>query len=242
MAFASLVCLCLGAASSVSAQSSQTGKDLPSLTSTCIHSDVRPGTMTLPIRDAIGYASSGTPPQPLTLDTNQATLKTHTFEDVRGVIGGIRTIPGGDWAWANCDQSPFPGKPDPTRICVKAGFLPELLYQLQYTGRDPLVLGVGLAAMRDVVSFFHNAQQDESGAPNPIAGQIRYVVARGISQSGNLIRTFLNLGFNQDEAGRRVWDGAMPIIAARQTPMNMRFAVPGGASNLYEAGSDGTVW
>ncbi|MBV8831525.1 MAG: hypothetical protein JO108_20135 [Acidobacteriaceae bacterium] len=34
----------------------------------------------------------------------------------------------------------------------------------------------------------------------------------------------------------------MPIIAARQTPLNLRFAVPGGASNLYEPGSDATVW
>jgi len=64
----------------------------------------------------------------------------------------------------------------------------------------------------------------------------------GASQSGNLIRTYLNLGFNEDESGRRVWDGAMPTIAARQTPINLRFAISGGASNLYEVGSDGVLW
>ena len=79
-------------------------------------------------------------------------------------------------------------------------------------------------------------------AHNPIAGQVQHTIGLGISQSGNLVRTFLNLGFNEDEQGKRVWDGAMPIIAARQTPLNLRFAVPGGASNLYEPGSDGVVW
>ena len=31
-------------------------------------------------------------------------------------------------------------------------------------------------------------------------------------------------------------------IAARQNPMNFRFAVPGGAANLYEPGSEAIVW
>jgi Alpha/beta hydrolase domain len=101
---------------------------------------------------------------------------------------------------------------------------------------------VGLAAVRDAVSFFRYEAQDGQGTHNPIAGQVQHTIGLGISQSGNLVRTFLNLGFNEDEQGRRVWDGAMPIIAARQTPLNLRFAVPGGASNLYEPGSDGTVW
>ena len=151
-------------------------------------------------------------------------------------------IPSADWAWADCDETAFPGKPDQSKICVRGGFRSDLLYQLQYKGRDPLVLGLGLAAVRDVVSFFRFAQKDKQGTANPIAGEIKAVIGLGISQSGNFVRTFLNLGFNEDEEGRRVWDGAMPIIAARQTPINLRFAVPGRASNLYEPGSDGTVW
>jgi hypothetical protein len=104
------------------------------------------------------------------------------------------------------------------------------------------VLGLGLAATRDVVAFFRHASKDDEGVANPIAGAVQYAIGEGASQSGNLLRTFLNLGFNQDEQGGRVFDGAMPTIAARQTPINLRFAVPGGASNLYEPGSDGTVW
>ena len=39
-----------------------------------------------------------------------------------------------------------------------------------------------------------------------------------------------------------VWDGVFPRIAARQTPMNFRFALPGGAATLYEPGSEPIVW
>jgi hypothetical protein len=101
---------------------------------------------------------------------------------------------------------------------------------------------VGLAATRDIVSFFRYADRDRSGTPNPVAGAIERTVSIGDSQSGNFIRTFIHLGFNQDESNRIVWDGAFPRIAARQTPMNLRFALPGGAAGLYEPGSDGVVW
>ncbi|HWU03065.1 MAG TPA: alpha/beta hydrolase domain-containing protein, partial [Novosphingobium sp.] len=36
--------------------------------------------------------------------------------------------------------------------------------------------------------------------------------------------------------------GANPNIAARQVPLNIRFAVPGGAATLFEPGSEGTLW
>src|SRR5947209_144735 len=119
-------------------------------------SNVRAGTNTLPVRAASGYASSGMPPLPIRTDTSQSTLTTHTYEDVRGAVAGVTIVAPQDWAWADCSESPFPGKPDATKICVRGGFRPDLLYQLQYTARDPLVLGVGLAAVRDIVSFFRN--------------------------------------------------------------------------------------
>ena len=46
-------------------------------------------------------------------------------------------------------------------------------------------------------------------------------VAIGDSQSGNFIRSFIHLGFNEGADGRAVWDGAFPRIAARQTPINV---------------------
>ncbi len=151
--------------------------------------NVRPGTNTLPIRAAAGYSSSGVPPIPVTADTRQSTLTTHSYEDVRGTVAGVTTISPQDWAWADCSESPFPGKPDSTKICVRGGFRSDVLYQLQYTGRDPLVLGVGLAAVRDTVSFFRYETQDAQGTRSPVADEVQHTIGLGISQSGNLVRT-----------------------------------------------------
>ena len=106
------------------------------------------------------------------------------------------------------------------------------------------VLGAGFAAFRDVGSFFKYAKQDDFGTPNPLAegGGIRWSISRGRSQSGNFLRGFLHLGFNQDEAGRPVHDGAWPIIAGRRIGMNFRWAQPDGVLELYQAGSEGPQW
>ena len=89
------------------------------------------------------------------------------------------------------------GSPDPSKLCVKGGFDRSSEYVLTYTAKDPLVLGIGFAATRDLNSFLRYAKQ-----ANPLAGQIKWVISRGDSQSGNFIRSFIHLGFNQDEAGR----------------------------------------
>ena len=103
---------------------------------------------------------------PVTLDTTQATLISMTAESQTGVRSGVVNIPSTDWAFADCRTVPFPGTRDSTRICLKNGFDPNLLYDLTYTAKDPLVLGVGMAAMRDVVSFFRYAARDDAGAAN----------------------------------------------------------------------------
>jgi hypothetical protein len=163
-------------------------------------------------------------------------------ETMSGVQRDVRVVPRAEWALADCRTVPFPGTPDPTQLCVKGGFDPARLYQLSYTVRDPLVLGIGLAATRDITAFFRGAAADAQGTPNPVAGAIHHVVAIGDSQSGNFIRTFIHLGFNEGADGRPVWDGAFPRIAARQTPINVRFGVPGGAAVVFEAGSEPAIW
>ena len=104
------------------------------------------------------------------------------------------------------------------------------------------MLGIGLAATRDIVSFFRHARRTPRARRIPSPAPIEHAVSIGDSQSGNFIRTFIHLGFNQDTQNRIVWDGAFPRIAARQTPINLRFALPGGAAGMYEPGSDGVVW
>jgi tannase/feruloyl esterase/alpha/beta hydrolase family protein len=202
--------------------------------------DLPDGATTAPIR----LASLGTaqPYPPSDLDQPNAHLTWHTRETYSGAQDAARPVARSDWAFANCESTPWPGTPDPSRICVKDGFHTGRLYELVYTARDPLVLGVGLAATRDIVSFFRHAQTDRAGTPNPLAGAIDHAITVGDSQSGNFIRTFIHLGFNRDLQNRMVWEGAFPRIAARQTPINLRFGLPGGAAGMYEPGSDGVVW
>ena len=201
--------------------------------------DLPAGTNTAAIR--VGSLGTAFYP-PLTLDTTKASLTYHTSEHAAGLIGGRGTVAARDWAFADCRTAPFPGTPDPTRICVKDGFDSGRLYELVYTAKDPLVLGIGFAATRDIVSFFRHAAADRAGTANPVAGAVHHAVALGTSQSGNFLKTFVHLGFNQDLSGGIVWDGIFPYIAGRQLAMNLRFAAPGGAAGLYEPGSEPPLW
>ncbi|MFM6999823.1 MAG: hypothetical protein ACKOXU_01955, partial [Limnohabitans sp.] len=110
------------------------------------------------------------PYKPASLDTAQATLVSRARENMNGEVFGEQTIVPSDWAWAQCDaQNPFPGKPDPTQICLKNGFDAKRLYQVVFTAQDPYVLGIGFAAWRDVAVFFKHAKADDTGTPNPVA-------------------------------------------------------------------------
>ena len=187
--------------------------------------------------------TSPLPYVPADLDTKKASLTAIKHESVDGVVTVDSSIASSDWAWAKCDAAnPFPGKPDGTQICLKKGFDAKLLYQVIFTAENPPVLGVGFAAFRDVASFFRNETKDDFGTANPLAGKIKHVISRGNSQSGNFLRGFIHLGFNQDEAGKQVHDGAWPIIAGRRIALNFRWAQPDGVLELYQAGSEGPQW
>jgi hypothetical protein len=125
--------------------------------------NVAPGTNTVGIRLS---SMGGSPPVylPATTDQPNAVLTSSASENARGAKTGTVTIPRGDWAFADCRTQPFPGTPDPTRLCLKSGFDPSRLYELTYTAKDPLVLGIGLAATRDIVAFF-GTQRQTSAAP-----------------------------------------------------------------------------
>jgi hypothetical protein len=147
-------------------------------------------------------------------------------------------VPKSAWAFADCSATPFPGKPDLTKVCVKGGFNPALAYTLAFTAKNPKVLGIGYAATRDLVAFLRY----DNSASNPLAGKVRWTIGRGVSQSGNYLRSLIDLGFNTAEDGRIVFDGLNPIVGPRMLPLNHRFASPGGLTWLYEIGSEGANW
>jgi len=187
--------------------------------------------------------SNPLPYKPVSLDTSKAKLTSRAGEGMHGqVIDEVR-IADSEWAWGKCDdKTPFPGTPDATQICLKQGFDPKRLYQVVFTAADPYVLGIGFAAWRDVGDFFKNAAKDETGAANPIAGSAKHSIGRGVSQSGNFLRGWLHLGFNQAEHGGMVHDGMWPIIAGRRIALNFRWAQADGVLELYQAGSEGPQW
>src|SRR5882762_9410189 len=181
---------------------------------------------------------------PASLDTTKATLVSRDHETMEGVVTGETAVPSGNWKFCGGGTfaAPLPLTALPVSICLSGGFDPNKLYQVVYTAKDPYVLGVGFAAWRDVGSFFKYASADDAGTPNPVAGRIHSSIGRGVSQSGNFLRGWLHLGFNEDEARRQVHDGAWPIIAGRRVALNFRWAQPDGVLELYQAGSEGPQW
>jgi len=181
---------------------------------------------------------------PASMDTSKATLVSRDHETTEGVVTGETSIASSDWKFCGGGTfaAPTPLTTLPVQICLNGGFNPAKLYQVVYTAKDPYVLGVGFAAWRDVGSFFKYAAVDDLGTPNPVAGRISWSIGRGVSQSGNFLRGWLHLGFNQDEARRQVHDGMWPIIAGRRIALNFRWAQPDGVLELYQAGSEGPQW
>jgi hypothetical protein len=65
-------------------------------------------------------------------------------------------VPNRDWSFSDCTTVPFPGTPTTTQISLKDGFEPNYIYELVYTAKNPLVLGLGFAAIRDFASLLRH--------------------------------------------------------------------------------------
>ena len=98
---------------------------------------------------------------------------------VREWPDGPRTvIPRDRWRFAR-DENGTP-LPDDTRIWLQGGFEPGMVYELVYRTRVCPVVGTGLLAVRDAVSFLRH----ETGPSNPCAGRLQRTYGFGMSQSG----------------------------------------------------------
>jgi Alpha/beta hydrolase domain len=101
------------------------------------------------------------------------------------------------------------------------------IYELTYRAKSPWVSGIGFAAERDVVAFLKSNAPDAAGTANPTGGAITAAIGFGISQSGRFLRDFVEHGFNQDEAGHKVFDGVLSHIAGIGTVfLNEEFGQP----------------
>jgi Alpha/beta hydrolase domain len=182
------------------------------------------------------------PYHPASMDTTQAEFWTVSSQTFEGVDSAKTPIPSNQWAWAYC-PSGWPGTPNPNWICLKnATFDPTLLYEMVYTAKNPLVLGVGFAAFRDLGSFLRYETSAPGGGSNPISPTVKTTYTVGASQSGAFIHGFIFWGFNKDEDDRIVFDGAWPQIDGRMMVMNIRWGQPNNLMYLYVGGDEAPVW
>ena len=161
----------------------------------------------------------------VTLDESAATLTHRQLQD-----DPRRTVPADRWRYVD-DRT--------VAVTPPAGTDAGTIYEFVYEARDPIVHGLGFAGMRDLVSFARYRPADDRGGANPLFVDgmpvLDHAVAVGSSQSGRMIRDFVYQGFNEDPAGRRVFDGMTPYVAgARRTFVNARFAQTGRYTRQHE--------
>jgi hypothetical protein len=150
-----------------------------------------------------------------TTDPSKATL-THRvhLDDVPQIV------PATGWSY-NADGTAIALLPTGT------SFTPNDIYEFSYTAKDPTVNGIGFAAVRDFNAFLRYETADDAGTANPLAGDVMRIYTEVSSQPGRLLNDFRNLGFNESEDGKIVFDGMMQWIAAGDgVNMNYRFSQP----------------
>ena len=137
-----------------------------------------------------------------------------------------RVVPRDEWRFARAEGDSVIA--DRTHIYTPSGFQAGKIYELVYTARDPKVVGLGLAAIRDMMSY---AKYNPS-SPFPV----KRGIAIGISQTGRFLRHYVYQGFNTDERGRKAFDGLMIHTAgAGRGSFNHRFAQPSRDAHRYSA-------
>ncbi len=114
--------------------------------------------------------------------------------------------------------------PDANHIEMKDGFKAGAIYDVVYRSMNPPLVGLGMLAVRDTAAWLRWATTADG---NPCAGAIDHAYLFGVSQSGRFLRGMLNLGLDEDEQGRMVFDAVLPHVAGgRRGEFNLRFGQP----------------
>lgn len=148
---------------------------------------------------------------------------------VRDTVDGERRVIERDrWRFARDEAGQ--AVTDDEHIRLEGGFLPFRYYEVTYRTRRSPVVGTGLLAVRDFISFLRYGPDPRGGseiqAPRP-AGGISAAFGYGASQSGRFLRHFLHEAMNLDENGRPIFDGVLPHVAgARLGEFNQRYGQP----------------
>ncbi|WP_374762896.1 alpha/beta hydrolase domain-containing protein [Yunchengibacter salinarum] len=100
-------------------------------------------------------------------------------------------------------------------ITLQGGFRTDRIYELVITAKDPRVVGLGMAAIRDTLTHFRD--RDRWG--------IGRTLVYGHSQSGRLIATMIHDGLHITADGNSAFDGAyIRVAGGGKGSFNHRFA------------------
>lgn len=137
-----------------------------------------------------------------------------------------QVIPRDRWQFAREEN----GKPVPSRahVYMASGFEAGKIYEIVYKSQDPVLVGLGLAAVRDFASFLkYGSPGVRQGAAGADWTPVKRAISFGSSQSGRFLRTFVYFGFNGDEQARQVFDGVWSHVGGGgRGSFNHRFAQP----------------
>lgn len=155
-----------------------------------------------------------------------------TLTERRSLADTAAAVPATGWSWGganSCGNNAANSPAGTNSINLNgAAFKQGYIYELSYTAINPYVAGVGMAAMRDFISFLRNDRIDSQGNANPLGANVKSVASWSLSQPARLMNDFVWLGFNQDLKGRRVFDGVFNWIGGGNgLGINYRFAQVG---------------
>ena len=146
-----------------------------------------------------------------------------------GVEAPRREVTRSRWRFARFKDGQL--TPDTTHVALKGGFQPGKIYEVVYVSEDPPLVGLGMVAVRDMISHLKHHTSPALSLPG---GALNRAFGFGSSQSGRFLRTFLYFGLNQDEEGRSAFDGVIPHVAgAGRGSFNHRFAQPSRDAQPY---------
>jgi len=113
-------------------------------------------------------------------------------------------VPASDWDYVDAKLNAV--KLTSGNFGAPGSFGPTALYEFTYTAKDPVVASLGLAAIRDIATYLRNAETDDKGTPNPLAGDVASIYSFCSSQPCRTMHDYVQLGFNQPERAA----GAVP--------------------------------
>jgi hypothetical protein len=115
-------------------------------------------------------------------------------------------VPSTDWDYVDAKLNAV--KLTSGNFGAPGSFGPTALYEFTYVAKDPAVASLGLAAIRDIATYLRNAETDDKGAPNPLAGDVAFIYSFCSSQPCRTMHDYVQLGFNQPELAA----GAAPLV------------------------------